>query len=101
MNHNMRIYGAGKWEERERMRIIQRVLIEHDYDITFDWTDEENMVDYHPVRNAIQDLRGVATADALIVLLEHEYNYNGLWVEVGSATVSVKPVVLSESIRYT
>ena len=93
MSYNgMRIYGVGKFEEQERMRIVMRVLLKHDYIITFDWTDEENVVDYHPVRNAIQDLRGVATADALIVLLEKEYNYKGLWVEVGAALISGTPV---------
>lgn len=84
----IKVYVAGKWEDRERVREVMRILKEDNFEITCDWTTHE----YPPVGEeyklafyAIQDIEGVLKAEALLIMAEKEYNYRGALVEMGVA----------------
>lgn len=86
----MKIYIAGKWEDRHIVKAIMKQLKEQGYEITEDWTDHDD-----PTRRrdyAILDLDGVRRCDVLLALCEKEYPYKGLFCEVGAAIALGKPV---------
>lgn len=85
----MNIYVAGKFEEAAAVRRVQALLREHHHKITHDWTDKDatGLVGrerhVYMARCAQDDLRGVISADAVVVL--HHPRGCGMLVEVGMA----------------
>jgi hypothetical protein len=77
----MRIYVASKFEERDRVKGIQRQLIAAGHTITYDWTTNTEI----SAAQARADLDGVRTADALVLVAERDLPYCGSLVEVGIA----------------
>lgn len=85
----MKIYVAGKFEEKELVREIQQKLKDMGCTITHDWTVEDGagkqgqeLEDY--LRScAMADYEGVFTADAVLVL-NHKLAF-GAMVEMGLA----------------
>ena len=70
-----RIYVAGSWTERAIIRKIMQKFVSLGYDITHDWTtdEDENVVDKDHERCrrcAEKDLGGVRMADAVVVVSE-------------------------------
>jgi len=87
----MKIYVAGKWEDRRSVQDIQGALLLKGYEITKDWTiDDEGDAGY-PVINVVEDIRGVAMADAYVGYFENEHNYRGTLIEFGAALALRKP----------
>ena len=92
----MKIYVAGKYQEREQVRGIYRELRDKGHKITVDWTDHdiyphdavaERLSDF-----AEEDVRGVKEADLFIGLMTNDHVYKGLWVEMGVALGEGMPV---------
>lgn len=85
----MRFYVAGKFEEKEAVRAVQRGLIERKHQITHDWTGEDSSglegdkLEAYFRECAERDYEGVMDANA-IVLLNHDRAF-GAMVEFGIA----------------
>lgn len=93
----MRIYVAGKWQDREDVRIWHNQLRARGHEITCDWTSHEYpgegqehlLTDY-----ALADIKGVQDCDVLIALFEVEYAYRGAFVEIGAALALGKRILI-------
>ncbi len=96
----MRVYCAGKWEEKERVRIVQDILIADGHTITFDWTRAEEAppegeLRAHVLRaHAINDHWGVRTSDLYVGLFEKDLQYRGTFAEMGIAMGCGKPCII-------
>ena len=78
----MKLYVASNYQhDRDQVALIATVLEKAGHTITFKWW--ENAMS--KARKAMYDLNGVASAEALVVYMEHSRNYRGTWVEVGIA----------------
>jgi nucleoside 2-deoxyribosyltransferase len=86
----VKIYVAGKWEERERVREVMDTLRTRGHEITFDWTYSEQFSKHQ----AELDLQGVEAADWLVFLAEKPLAYKGAYVELGMAIALGTPVAL-------
>ena len=93
----VRIYTASRFSNYERVRKLNADLRSLGYEITHDWTTTDEFVDGHPKvkaeadlseadrrRHAVNDLRGVRTADLLIFLAE-DGEFCGSLIEFGAA----------------
>ena len=95
----MRIYVAGKFEEKEAVRAVQASCRAMGWKITHDWTHEVGLpagstadeVQRFHARCALEDLRGAISADVVVVLLHPAGK--GLWVELGAALAMGVPVI--------
>ncbi len=95
----MRIYVAGKWEEKSRVRVAQQILRDVGHEITFDWTQQPSTEDEVELnRQCIQDIKGVMSADAIVAVLIDEDTYlcdsANRYVEIGIAIGSTIPVYI-------
>ena len=86
----MRIYVAGKWEEKVRVRLIQNVLKSEGHTITFNWTAQPNTLNETDlVEQCLRDVSGVLSAEALVAILVSEEKYYGesfnRYIEIGIA----------------
>jgi len=88
----MKIYVAGKWEDRDIIKYIQRSLIKDEHKITCDWTNHSSHS--HSMEYAIADLEGVRNCNLLIAYMMHDYIYKGAWAEIGAALILNKPVII-------
>lgn len=88
----MKIYVAGKWQDRENVRLVMENVRELGHEITCDWTDHESVDKGLMEQYAISDCYGVFEADLLILVAEYPYNYRGSLVEMGIAIGQRKPV---------
>jgi len=87
----MRFYVAGKWEDRENVRVIQNALVEMGHEISCDWTWHEKEDPGYPHQYSIDDIQGVKDAHFYIGLFEGDFNYKGALVELGAALALEKP----------
>ncbi len=107
-----RIYVAGRFRRYEECRALMDDLVAVGHTITHDWTrTEEFGDDGHPKAtdgdldryaqrcHAVDDLRGVRTADMLVVLA-HDSLCGGL-IEVGAALAYGVPVWICDPWRHT
>lgn len=94
----MRIYVAGKYQEREFVRTIYDKLKLMGHSITVDWTNHdvlpEDDIKELLGKFAEEDIAGVTEADLLIAVLVNQHEYKGLWVEMGVALGLEKPVYI-------
>jgi nucleoside 2-deoxyribosyltransferase len=91
----MKIYVAGKFQEKERVNKIQDYLVNIGHLITHDWTkDDSSLQPQFMVFSAMRDLEGVREADVLIALVDKDLPYKGLYGEIGIAIALNKPVYL-------
>lgn len=93
----MRVYVAGKWEEKERVREVQAQLIAAGHTITHDWTKEESSSGYDPdlmARHAVADKAGVLAADAFVGIFEKDLRYSGAVAELGIAVAMGIPIYI-------
>lgn len=92
-----RIYVAGKWEEKERVREVQAQLVAAGHTITHDWTTEEPVGDAYLniVPSAVlADKQGVMAADAFVGIFEKDLRYLGAVAELGMAIARGIPVYI-------
>lgn len=94
----MKVYVAGKFEDRQRVAEIMNALRGKGFQISLDWTGESvaglsvQAANEKETEVAALDLVGVAKADAL-ALVGHP-NLKGAWVEMGAALALGIPVVI-------
>jgi nucleoside 2-deoxyribosyltransferase len=102
----MKIYVAGKTHDFERVRRVQAACQRLGHTITFDWTETveayENPGDGHDfdaltpefkAECGENDFMGVASAELVIALVEHEH-ITGTLIEIGMALALYKDVWL-------
>lgn len=86
----MKFYVAGKFEDKERVRLAQRCIEAAGHEITHDWTMAEAIGGR---AEAEDDMEGVKDADALLfVNVDPDLLYAGSLVEIGMALAWDKPV---------
>ena len=95
----MRIYCAGKWEEKHRIQIVQNILRRAGHEITFDWTQQPNTTNEAELNEqCLYDIEGVMSADALVAVLVDEDKYlcksANRYVEIGIAIGAGIPVYI-------
>jgi nucleoside 2-deoxyribosyltransferase len=100
----MRVFVSGKVGAEGEIRSLMRTLEKRGHELTFDWTLIEHLRPYERNKDAsrsaaIQEVEGVRSADAL-VLVEHDRGV-GMFVELGVAIALGKRayVVSGESPR--
>ena len=81
----MKLYVAGKWEDRERVSDIMRILRGIGFEITCDWTDHKYEDEAYPQQYCADDVQGVKDADLYIGIFVDSYIYRGALVEMGIA----------------
>ncbi len=94
----MKIYVAGKYEDKDRVRFIHQLLIQMGHEITLDWTNHEiypnDAIAERLLEFASDDIKGVKEADLYIGLMTIPYQYKGLYVEMGVALGKGIPVYI-------
>ena len=109
----MRIYVAGKWEEKEHVREIQNTLRKAGHSITHDWTALDlaheapaghiDAKEIYPGKwyyteelrgQAKADLLGVVDAEVFVAVCVKDYRYAGTFTEMGMALVYDIPVFI-------
>jgi hypothetical protein len=84
-----RIYVASKFENKQAVRVAQRMLVANGHEITFDWTVHDSTLiplaerERYLKECAMNDLHGVIEADAILLLCHP--NMKGAYVELGAA----------------
>jgi nucleoside 2-deoxyribosyltransferase len=82
----MKIYVAGKWEDKPRVREVQNYLKRFGHTITHDWTTESCGDDEEKWKeHARDDKAGVLAADAFVGVFEKDLRYSGALSEFGMA----------------
>ena len=81
----MKIYVAGKWEDRQRVSDIMQILRDIGFEITCDWTGHKYSDEAYPQQYCADDVQGVKDADLYIGVFIADYNYRGALVEMGIA----------------
>ncbi len=94
----MKIYVAGKYQDRDMVCFIYRILRKKEHEITLDWANHDIYPDDAVAEKlgqfAQDDVRGVLEADLFIGLMTIPYEYKGLWVEMGIALGKDIPVYI-------
>lgn len=91
----MKVYVAGKFEDRENIRSIYHILKQYGHTIALDWTNHEHpKSDKEQEQWAIADIEGVKQCDTLIAIFSKDYRYRGALIEVGAALALGKPVII-------
>ena len=86
----MKFYVAGKFEDKERVRLAQRCIEDAGHEISHDWTMAAALGGQ---AEAEDDMAGVREADALLfVNVDPDLLYAGSLVEIGMALAWGKPV---------
>ena len=94
----MKVYVAGKWDQKACVRNVVSKLESYGHTITYRWFDIEHDNDCATdLRRtyADADIEGVRTADAVVLLMDDPaYAYRGTFTELGAALALDKPVHL-------
>jgi len=88
----MKVYVAGKYQDRSHVRSIMDSLEVNGYEITYDWTVHDPTSDTTVC--ARNDIDGVRHCDVLLALVQQDFVYKGLFCEIGAALVMHKFVFL-------
>jgi nucleoside 2-deoxyribosyltransferase len=98
----MKIYVAGKWEDRANVRKLMDKLESQGHVITHDWTTTEEALSTYSdelnknsdvlTRYAVLDTEGVRDSDILVALIDKDYHYAGTYGEIGMAVIAGKEV---------
>lgn len=98
----MKIYVAGKWEEKQRVQEIQNYLRRFGHTITHDWTVTESCGDDEEKwkEHARNDKRGVLEAEAFVGVFEKDLRYSGAIAEFGMAcAIGIPAYILGNAIN--
>jgi nucleoside 2-deoxyribosyltransferase len=88
----MKIYVAGKWQEKAYIKDVMQRLESYSHTISYDWTKHNDGDDAKYC--AQNDLDGVASADIMIAIVQKSFPYKGVYVEIGAALALDKAVYL-------
>ena len=91
----MKIYVAGKYEEKKAVREVISAVEQAGHEITLDWTNDPS----EGVDAAIADLQAVEKADALIII-PHPRS-KGAYTELGAALALRKQVFILQKEPLT
>ncbi len=81
----MKLYIAGKWEDRSRVAEIMRICRGIGIEITCDWTDHKYSDEAYPRQYCMDDLDGIRNCDLYLGIFVADYHYRGALVEMGIA----------------
>ena len=102
----MKIYVAGRTQEIERVRAVQKICIDAGHEITFDWTGPEGDIrtDWSMEAERARELsrrerRAVFVADVLVLCGPEPHGGLGCFIETGMAIGMRKPVIVIEPVR--
>ena len=94
----MKIYVAGKYAERDKVKIVYGELESLGHTITVDWTNHDIYPNDAVAEKlglfASDDVHGVLGADIFVACMLNDHAYKGLWVEMGVALGANKPVLI-------
>ena len=90
----MNFYVAGKFEEKEYIRLLQDELRELGHTITIDWTWHKEEDSGFRSQYAIEDINGASWADAYVGRFISKHDYKGALVEMGAALAMRKSVYI-------
>ena len=89
----IKIYIAGKWEERRRIARYARTLIQKGHTITWPWYSKEPK-NASASSCALKDVEGVRKADTCIFVFDKPLPYKGAYSELGMALALRKRVLI-------
>jgi nucleoside 2-deoxyribosyltransferase len=100
----MKIYVAGKFNEREKIREIQQALIAKGHSITYDWTTHESQIAAKTreqfQEDAKRDKAGIRACELMVfVFTDADYAYRGTFWEMGYADGLEKKVIILTSFE--
>jgi len=87
----MKIYIAGKYQEREFISRMMDTLRDAGHEITTEWTSHEYATPEIHASYAVDDIRGVQECDIYIGIFLNEHRYRGALCELGAALALGKP----------
>jgi nucleoside 2-deoxyribosyltransferase len=88
----MKIYVAGKWDDKIFVKNVQKCLTERGHEITHDWTTQAGVEDWIC---AEKDIDGVVQADIVVALMmDPNYAYRGTFTEIGCALGLKKRIII-------
>ncbi len=93
----MKIYLAGKFQDKPFIRSKMDELINLGHTITHDWTSFETgeQASEHLKQSAGHDITGVSACDILIILMtDPKYAYRGSFTELGCALGLQKQIII-------
>lgn len=90
----MRVYVAGKYDEKQKASAVMALVRALGHEITYDWTTHpEGLAPSNLQHAADLDLGGVLSADAVVILFTNShYAYRGTFTELGAALAKGLPV---------
>jgi hypothetical protein len=87
----MRVFVSGQFKEKHRVREAFRVMEAAGHVITYDWTRTEALekpyssYSAEASRRAHEDINGILSADAFILMSDNRERGKGMYVELGAA----------------
>lgn len=84
----MKVYVAGKFQDRTKVRGLMDKLEGLGHEITFDWTIEHYAKKEETIEDAVECLQGVIDAEVYVGLFVEDHIYKGALVELGIALTS-------------
>ncbi len=84
----MKLYVATKWENIPRAIEVADQLKAAGHTLTYSWWECEQA----SAEQASKDMKGVYEADAMVLIVEHDFRYNGALTEFGMALAYGLPV---------
>ena len=89
----MKVYVAGKWSERSKVRELMNAFELYGHEVTCDWTKHED-----PCKSeeySVEDINAIKECDVLIAYMPSaNVFYKGAWVEIGAALALDKKVII-------
>lgn len=98
MSRPLKIYVAGGWKFREKIKEIMELLDEHsDFKVISGWIARENG-DFSPkalANDAYFDFQEIQESDVVfVVMTDPDYSYRGSFTEIGYALGIKRPVIV-------
>ena len=96
----MKVYVSGKFEQKNPIRNVMKVIKDYGATITHDWTEYDEPKTFDEARlNSKNDMYGIQAADALLVVAYHDLPYKNTLIEIGIALGLKIPVyILGDSL---
>jgi len=96
----MKLYIAGKWQDRYVIKHLQAYAIHLGHTITCDWTNhdfgKDGVIANQEMLNniALEDENGVRNCEMFIAIFDNDWHYRGALVEFGMALALNKKICI-------
>lgn len=90
----MKIYVAGKYQEREIISQLMRALERQGHTITCDWTSHVYATPEVHASYCVDDCKGVQDCELYLGIFQHPFRYRGALVELGIALGLSKKIII-------